>query len=68
MNTIQQDFEYCKKVIQACNSTSQIPYIDQLIVEFSAKWVIKVDITEKIFQDLLAKLKLEKEKVLKTLT
>lgn len=68
MNTIQQDFEYCKKVINSCNSISQMPYIDRLIVEFSAKWVIKIDITESIFQDLLGKLRYEKEKKLKTLS
>jgi hypothetical protein len=68
MNTIEQDFEYCKMVIKSCNSSSQIYYIDLLIVEFSAKWVVKVNITETIFQDLLGKLRYEKEKKFKSLS
>jgi bifunctional DNase/RNase len=50
------------------NSISQIHYIDLLLTEFSQKWIQKVDITDMSFQDYLAKLRLEKDKKVKTLS
>jgi hypothetical protein len=68
MNTINQDYQYCLSRIKAMDSISQIYYIDMLLTEFSQKWIQKVDITDMSFQDYLAKLRLEKDKKVKTLS